>query len=73
MIESDDIGSITDFGAGVGQYKAVVLNGFSQTTANTTSFVYHAYGGAGNVESCTHDFLRFVDLSVPLAFPRSDG
>ena len=72
MIQSEDIRSITDFGAGVGQYKAAVLNGLSETTANTTGFVYHAYDGAGNVESYTHGFLRFVDLSVPLALPRSD-
>ena len=36
---------------------------------NGTGFVYRAYG---NVESYTNGSLRFADLSVPLALPRSD-
>lgn len=57
--------SLNDFGAGVGQYGRALL-------AQNSSYRYRGYDGAGNVESFTHGFLNFVDLTIPLSLPRAD-
>ena len=73
MLQIDDIRSRTDLGAGLGQYKCPNYDrNNNNNNRNRTGFVYRAHNGAGNVESYTLGFIRFVDLSVPLALPRSD-
>ena len=72
MIQEEKITSISDFGAGIGQYKAALLTK-RDTEGNLTSLKeYNAYDGAGNVEEYTKGFLKFFDLTLPLAMPRTD-
>jgi len=56
--------SITDFGAGVGQYGHALLS--------FDDFPYRGYDGAGNAEQVSGGFLRFVDFTLPLCLPRTD-
>ena len=56
-------GSIVDFGAGVGQY------GHDPQLSKVR---WRGYDGAGDVEEYTNGFVRFVDLTIPLALPRAD-
>ncbi|KAL3893639.1 MAG: hypothetical protein SGPRY_014092, partial [Prymnesium sp.] len=57
--------SISDFGAGVGQYGHALLSLYSDLR-------WRGYDGAGNVRSFTNGFVSFFDLAVPLALPLSD-
>ena len=57
--------SINDMGAGVGEYGHALQ-------AIDSRLVWRGYDGAGNVESYTRGFVRFVDLTTPLALPRAD-
>mgnify|MGYP002631198814 CR=1 FL=1 len=57
--------SLSDFGAGVGQYGHALL-------AADKSVRWSGYDGAGNVEEFTGGFVRWFDLSLPLSLPRSD-
>ena len=67
MIQINDIRSRTDFGA------VLHVSKLRQKQQQQNRFrVHHAHNGADNVESYTHGFRRFVDLSVPLALPRGD-
>lgn len=65
MIEEEGIRSINDFGAGVGQYKAALVDKFPQVT-------YLAYDGAGNIGEFTNGFLQHFDLTMPLHLPKAD-
>jgi len=65
LISSEGIQSITDFGAGVGQYKAALLK-------KHPNLVYNAYDGAGNVVDYTHGFTSYCDLTYPLGMTKSD-
>lgn len=65
MIESEKIKSINDFGAGVGQYKAALIDKYPGLT-------YRAYDGAGNIEEFTKGFLKHFDLTFPLNLPKAD-
>ena len=57
--------SLSDWGAGVGQYGRALLAIDNRT-------LYQAYDGAGNVESFTQGFVRYADMTTPLSFPRTD-
>ena len=57
--------SINDMGAGVGEYGHALQ-------AIDSRLVWRGYDGAGNVESYTRGFVRFVDLTTPLALLRAD-
>lgn len=57
--------SLSDFGAGVGQY-GYALRSFDPKIR------YRGYDGAGNIEAYTKGFLQWIDLTKPLALPRSD-
>ena len=57
--------SLNDFGAGVGQYRGALY-------AADPRYRYRRYDGAGNVGEVTDHFIRFFDLTMPLAFPRAD-
>jgi hypothetical protein len=65
FIVKENVNSINDFGAGVGQYKA----GISQRFRNLS---YYAYDGAGNIENYTYGYVRFFDLTIPLSLPVTD-
>jgi hypothetical protein len=65
FIREEDIRSISDFGAGIGQYKAAILERYPQIT-------YHAYDGAGNINSYTQGFVSFFDLTLSLDLPIDD-
>ena len=55
--------SVNDLGAGVGQYgRELVSEGLQ----------WSGFDGAGDVEEFTGGFVRFADLTMPLALPRAD-
>ena len=57
--------SVIEFGAGVGQDATLLLERDPQHK-------WRGYDGAGNVESVTRGFVRFADMSMPLALRRAD-
>jgi hypothetical protein len=58
--------SLSDFGAGVGQYGRALL-------AREPSFSWRGYDGAGDVEQLSEGFVGFFDLADPtLSLPRAD-
>lgn len=65
MIAKEGIKSINDFGAGVGQYKAAVLDKYP-------NLEYRAYDGSGNIEQFTKGFLTHFDLTIPFDLPKTD-
>ena len=72
MIQEENITSISDFGAGIGQYKAAMLKRRDEDASISSFKEFNAYDGAGNVEECTKGFLWFFDLTLPLSLPRTD-
>ena len=58
--------SLNDFGAGVGEY------GHALQSLYTHRVRWRGYDGAGNVEDFTGGFVRWFDLSIPLALARAD-
>jgi len=64
--KENNVMSLSDFGAGIGQYGAHLEEKFSD------SLIYKGYDGAGDVEDYTHGYLRFFDLTIPLNLPRTD-
>lgn len=65
LIASENITSINDFGAGVGQYKMAIL-------ANHPNMDYRAFDGAGNIVEYSKGFLKYFDLTYPLGLPKAD-
>jgi len=65
LIDRENITSINDFGAGVGQYKAAILE-------KHPNLDYRAYDGAGNAVQYTKGFLKYFDLTYPLGLPKAD-
>lgn len=57
--------SVSDFGAGVGQYGHALRSMDLQHR-------WAGYDGAGNVEGVTGGMVRFFDLTLPLSLPRAD-
>lgn len=66
FIKNEKIQSLSDFGAGQGQYGVQLQKYFPE------SFIYRGYDGAGDVEIFTQSFLSFFDLTIPLKLPLSD-
>ena len=66
FIKNEKMQSLSDFGAGQGQYGVQIQKTFPET------FIYRGYDGAGDVEIFTESFLSFLDLAVPLKLPVSD-
>jgi len=58
--------SVNDFGAGVGQYGASLLE-------REPRIQYRGYDGAGNVESMTGGRVQFAALTLNLSLPRADS
>lgn len=65
LIQKENVTSINDFGAGVGQYK-------DQVNQHAPHVVHRAYDGAGNIGHYTHGFVDFFDLTFPLALEKAD-
>ena len=57
--------SLADIGAGVGQMCTALQ-------AEDRDLSCASYDGAGNVEDITSSYVRWIDLTVPLALPRAD-
>lgn len=66
FIKNEKMQSLSDFGAGQGQYGVQIQKTFPET------FIYRGYDGAGDVEIFTESFLSFFDLTIPLKLPISD-
>ena len=66
FIKNEKMQSLSDFGAGQGQYGVQIQKTFPET------FIYRGYDGAGDVEIFTESFLSFFDLTLPLKLPVSD-
>jgi len=61
-----DAPSLSDFGAGVGQYGRALLS-------RAPHFPYRGYDAAGDVVSFTDGFVGFLDLTLPsLSLPLAD-
>jgi len=65
FIDKENISSVNDFGAGVGQYKYSILS-------ERPAITWNSYDGAGNVQEYTQGFVDYFDLTLPLELPRSD-
>lgn len=65
LISTENVTSISDYGAGVGQYGAELKTQMPQ-------LVYYGYDGAGDVEAYTSGFLQWFDLTQPLNNPVTD-
>lgn len=65
LIEKDGIKSMSDIGAGIGQYGACIRSKFPSLT-------FHSYDGAANVEAYTSGLVNYVDFTLPLHLPRTD-
>lgn len=63
FILKENVTSMNDFGAGVGQYGVYLQN------KNFSNLVYRGYDGAGDIEAYTSGFLNYADLTIPLNFP----
>jgi hypothetical protein len=66
LLKTEGATSLSDFGAGVGQYAAEIAPHLAP------EFQYNAYDGAGNIEEYTKSYVRFADLSAPLNLPQTD-
>lgn len=55
--------SVLDLGAGVGQYGRELLG---------TGAQWQGWDGAGDVEEYTGGFVKYADVTIPLALPRAD-
>lgn len=55
--------SVNDFGAGIGQYGRELRQ---------EGLDWRGFDGAGDIVEYTDGFVRFADLTIPLALPRAD-
>eukprot|EP00985_Skeletonema_marinoi_P004395 scaffold1921_cov140-Skeletonema_marinoi.AAC.3 len=65
LFTTENVTSVSDYGAGVGQYGA-------ELKTRMPRLVYYGYDGAGDVEAYTSGFLRWFDLTQPLNNPVTD-
>jgi hypothetical protein len=65
LFTTENVTSISDYGAGVGQYGAELM-------AQMPQLVYYGYDGAGDVEAYTSGLLRWFDLTQPINNPVTD-
>lgn len=76
LIKDENVASIIDFGAGVGQYKEAILqqeNGQHVLPNQKRPDVkWNSYDGAGNVVEYTKGYVTYVDLTLPLELPKAD-
>lgn len=69
FMDSEQVKSISDFGAGVGQYGYSLVR---RQFASQGQFLYRGYDGAGDVELYTQGLVKYFDLGVPLHLPVAD-
>jgi hypothetical protein len=60
LFRRENVTSVSDFGAGVGQYGAYLVPRLGPR------FTYRAYDGAGDIESYTNGFVKYADFTLPL-------
>ena len=65
LATSENLRSISDYGAGVGQYGRYLKEKLPQ-------IIYRGFDGAGDIEAYTKGFVRFADLTLPVDHPKSD-
>ena len=65
VFEKEHVTSISDYGAGVGQYAVEFKKAMPE-------LIYFGYDGAGDVEAHTSGLLRWFDLTQPLNNPVTD-
>jgi len=65
LISTENVTSISDYGAGVGQYGA-------ELKTKMPRLVYYGYDGAGDVEAYTSGLVSWFDLTQPLNNPVTD-
>ena len=65
FIKIEEVKSISDFGAGVGQY----IGPLKQNSPQLSSM---ACGGADNIKELTQVAIKFCDLSIPLELPTTE-
>jgi hypothetical protein len=59
---AEKISSVSDFGAGVGQYAWALKK-------RMPNLLYYGYDGAGDVVDFTNGLLKYADLTKPLELP----
>lgn len=62
----EKVNSISEFGAGVGQYGTIFRREYSD------KILYRSYDFAGDVETYTQSFVSYFDMGIPLNLPVSD-
>jgi hypothetical protein len=65
LIQTENVTSINDFGAGISQYKGAL-------TPLLPHLDYYSYDGAGNGRNYTHGMMGYFDLTIPLDLPVTD-
>lgn len=63
MIVEEQITTMSDLGAGLGQYGGCVSSSVQQ---------FYSYDGAANVEAHTQQLVKYVDFTLPLHLPTTD-
>ena len=65
MMKAEGVTSLSDFGAGVGQYGRYFKE-------RLPALMYRGYDGAGDIEAYTQGFVSYTDLTLPLEYPISE-
>lgn len=65
MMKAEGVTSLSDFGAGVGQYGRYFKEQLPE-------LMYRGYDGAGDIEAYTQGFVSYTDLTLPLEYPISE-
>ncbi len=66
FIEKENVRSISEFGAGCGQYGTIIRRKYLE------GLVYRGYDFAGDVEKYTESFVSYYDPGIPLNLPMAD-
>jgi len=65
LVDEEKVKSISEFGAGVGVYRGVLME-------HSPHLSYMACDGAGNIDEFTEGAVSFCDLSIPLELSESE-
>jgi len=69
FIDRENVKSINDFGAGIGQYGMSLIRRQFQSEGK---FLYRGYDGTGDVELYTQGSIKYFDLGLPMHLPVAD-
>ena len=77
MTMQENVRSISDFGAGLGQTGACVFQQrkkkySTDKNKDGSSLVFRNYDAIGDIKEYTGGFVQYADFSTPLALPKSD-